>query len=123
MNVAQLKHVIVVKVSITPIRGFHVRMNVAQLKQLVAWSLRWVRHRFHVRMNVAQLKRNQAHLNSMMSESFPRSNERGSIEASWLPFGSCAAEAEFPRSNERGSIEASAKIVNFVHDEIVSTFE
>ena|ERR1043165_351185 len=59
----------------------------------------------HVRMNVAQLKLlGRKHL-ELAEEMFPRSNERGSIEA--LKASSANATISlFPRSNERGSIEA-----------------
>ena len=60
---------------------------------------------FHVRMNVAQLKQFVVHLLAAFHVTFPRSNERGSIEARQRPV-KAEAPVAFPRSNERGSIEA-----------------
>ena len=83
----------------------------------------------HVRMNVAQLKRQSSFGVPDMRTSFPRSNERGSIEAGLRPrrrafrrgshvrmnvaqlklrpqFTNEMRLPLFPRSNERGSIEA-----------------
>ena len=56
-------------------------------------------------MNVAQLKQKVAVILRRVSLTFPRSNERGSIEAAPLPRKFPKLEG-FPRSNERGSIEA-----------------
>ena len=56
-------------------------MNVAQLKPM--WADKTVNAPlgFHVRMNVAQLKRPQSADVGLVQVVFPRSNERGSIEA------------------------------------------
>ena len=56
-------------------------MNVAQLKRHGEPDRRARRQRFHVRMNVAQLKLDAAALVRDVIQEFPRSNERGSIEA------------------------------------------
>ena len=56
-------------------------MNVAQLKRFVADSAGRVVTGFHVRMNVAQLKRHPLSFSQLADSRFPRSNERGSIEA------------------------------------------
>ena len=81
MNVAQLKrrHDDLVFVDVG---GSHVRMNVAQLKQPVrSWQPRHDKRRSHVRMNVAQLKQVEGRQLRQSLAPFPRSNERGSIEA------------------------------------------
>ena len=67
------------------------------------------RERFHVRMNVAQLK---PALLVAPSEAFafPRSNERGSIEARCGCRPDAGRRSRFPRSNERGSIEAHRQL-------------
>ena len=56
-------------------------------------------------MNVAQLKRISRKAASRITAWFPRSNERGSIEAKTYLAGAYRL-FKFPRSNERGSIEA-----------------
>ncbi len=84
-------------------------MNVAQLKLSGAALCRRRGERFHVRMNVAQLKHNPFSQFCHTLNSFPRSNERGSIEAH-RRFEPVKPDDEFPRSNERGSIEAQPGI-------------
>src|ERR1043165_236937 len=80
-------------------------MNVAQLKRLSRLRSLRQESRSHVRMNVAQLKRQTRSAAPLQTGAFPRSNERGSIEAPQaLPSHTCCLR--FPRSNERGSIEA-----------------
>ena len=56
-------------------------MNVAQLKQETRGRLGLAYKGFHVRMNVAQLKRSLKEGIAAAFFVFPRSNERGSIEA------------------------------------------
>src|SRR5437660_747601 len=57
-------------------------MNVAQLKRDALYPGRERPGlRFHVRMNVAQLKRAGSLRDGLPAAEFPRSNERGSIEA------------------------------------------
>ena len=60
-------------------------------------------------MNVAQLKLGAIQFGERLRLLFPRSNERGSIEAHPRP-GERAHRRAFPRSNERGSIEASGRV-------------
>src|ERR1041385_2395837 len=80
-------------------------MNVAQLKPAFTGDVTSSAGSSHVRMNVAQLKR-CLHLQvSQRNQPFPRSNERGSIEAVSAA-GRMWGAWSFPRSNERGSIEA-----------------
>ena len=57
-------------------------------------------------MNVAQLKHTMTKDGMVFGASFPRLNERGSIEAS-SHWRLKLAGGRFPRLNERGSIEAS----------------
>ena len=56
-------------------------------------------------MNVSQLKRELLGAMARAHLKFPRSNERGSIEAPLLGVEEGVVNL-FPRSNERGSIEA-----------------
>ena len=63
-----------------------------------------ISHCFHVRVNVAPLKPGRRYAPAEIME-FPRSSERGSIEA-LLRTAANAAIGAFPRSSERGSIEA-----------------
>ena len=56
-------------------------------------------------MNVAQLKPDWPGSTGSGRVSFPRSNERGSIEA-FVAEDAREVNGGFPRSNERGSIEA-----------------
>ena len=56
-------------------------------------------------MNVAQLKLLEVPFRRAPILAFPRSNERGSIEALPRLVGELPV-SRFPRSNERGSIEA-----------------
>jgi hypothetical protein len=56
-------------------------MNVAQLKLQGEGQRCSPRNRSHVRMNVAQLKHTLIKRETFVRSRFPRSNERGSIEA------------------------------------------
>ena len=97
-------------------------MNVAQLKPLFLCFVHRLVSCFHVRMNVAQLKRRIAVSQCHKIGEFPRSNERGSIEARRLE-AKTRASRKFPRSNERGSIEAIVPKLRAKLPKRVSTFE
>ena len=87
-------------------------MNVAQLKPRLGRDAgRRGRGGSHVRMNVAQLKRMSKRYTFADLVEFPRSNERGSIEAVSVCIG-VSSLWRFPRSNERGSIEAASAHFN-----------
>ena len=122
-------------------------MNVAQLKLLETIERACKDSRFHVRMNVAQLKHSRLRVLCLRHLWFPRSNERGSIEAAashvpclraprcfhvrmnvaqLKPARTRRAErslSAFPRSNERGSIEALYSRAQPADESAVSTFE
>ena len=74
-------------------------------------------------MNVAQLKhdKNGVHV-GIRRPTFPRSNERGSIEADFSLSRLHRVEV-FPRSNERGSIEARQSHARRAAPRRVPTFE
>src|ERR1043165_5343460 len=75
-------------------------MNVAQLKQFVGESVHPSMICSHVRMNVAQLKPLSRETLRARSSRFPRSNERGSIEARRCPTRTaCAASSSHVRMN------------------------
>src|SRR6267154_3586657 len=57
-------------------------------------------------MSAAPLKQGAAVRPGGLGHEFPRSNERGPIEAVSAWFGEAASTPTFPRSNERGPIEA-----------------
>ncbi len=61
---------------------------------------------FYVRMNVALLKPGDAVRFAHLPRPFPRSDERGSIEAYASIEKGRGHVTTFPRSDERGSIEA-----------------
>jgi len=81
-------------------------MSAAPLKRDVGDQLieRWVHH-FRARMSAAPLKRRLDSPARAKNSRFPRSNERGPVEArTWFAPGK--TRASFPRSNERGPVEA-----------------
>src|SRR2546429_204979 len=85
--------------------GFHVHSNVAPLKPMCYRPFTINYRGFHVHSNVAPLKPFIKRQRQGIRARFPRSFERGSIEAASRP-ALIAALAAFPRSFERGSIEA-----------------
>ena len=87
--------------------GFHVRLGVASLKQQADAIKLKVRGRgFHVRLSVAPLKHTSLSRLRGSVAAFPRSTERGSIEAGARLY-ILPVDSQFPRSTERGSIEAT----------------
>src|SRR4051794_23719986 len=82
-------------------------MNVAQLKREgVRLKLRVDLEGFHIHMNVAQLKHTRAVLLFRRRLWFPHSYECGSIEA-YFEQAQPAVRPRFPHSYECGSIEAA----------------
>ena len=59
-------------------------------------------------MSAAPLKRDDHLHNDAVLDEFPRSNERGPVEACVLP-ASHPPRGSFPRSNERGPVEATKR--------------
>ncbi len=80
-------------------------MNAAPLKRIEIVSSLSVLVAFRVPMNAAPLKRTADRLGHCSKRRFPRSYERGPIEARVALVVSSLAKP-FPRSYERGPIEA-----------------
>ncbi len=84
---------------------FRVRKNAASLKRLPIRESHHGQLAFRVRKNAASLKLARRHRQRIAGCYFPRSQERGLIEACDL--AECLfRDRYFPRSQERGLIEA-----------------
>ena len=97
-------------------------MNVAQLKPFRLSNLGLVCGVFPRSNERGSIEAPDARQYQDDGDEFPRSNERGSIEAIENSMPTVAGVA-FPRSNERGSIEASLVPVRWNRLYGVSTFE
>ena len=87
-------------------RYFRVRENAALLKPERAEVVPSIAGDFRVRENAALLKLHPAAPEGRQEKRFPRSRERGPIEARLRPGMWMISSGEFPRSRERGPIEA-----------------
>ena len=85
--------------------GFRVRKNAASLKRFRLQERPSLWPSFRVRKNAASLKHQEQDGSGCRQALFPRSKERGLIEAGGRTTERVLDE-EFPRSKERGLIEA-----------------
>ncbi len=86
--------------------AFRVRKNAASLKPCHSVVFMTKLHPFRVRKNAASLKRHSGRVGDWCHGVFPRSQERGLIEAGISSTDGRGALSRFPRSQERGLIEA-----------------
>ena len=82
LSVAPLKHRLTIALLLLLPGRFHVRLSVAPLKPSTNRAREAGRLRFHVRLSVAPLKPAIVQDYKLAANEFPRSFERGSIEAS-----------------------------------------